>query len=294
MHATSTTHGRVIAGYVAGSRLNPKVPGGTHKVVSVAVNRDYAGPSTALTDAAEVTAVASDGAGGFMVTYNVDTTEEVVTLSADEDYGSHSDFPDIYNKRSGNRSHGLWEQTNSFFGPTEFDHFNVEGWSVVDWNTTQMDMVDSIRSGFVAYGTPTEVADLPMGTASYAGRVEGEIWSMEAANRSEAMAHLLAEFNLEANFADSTVGGMIDDFMVREPGDDYHSPEDGEIAIENGVIADSGFTADLTSPQLPNFEGDMTGQFFGPGAAEVGGVISGTDPMEGEVLQGWFGGTKQP
>ena len=204
------------------------------------------------------------------------------------------DAPDTYHKRTNNRSHFLSAYTNSFFGPAEFDHFNVEGWSVVDWNTTQTDMVDSIRSGFVVYGTPTDVTDLPMGTASYAGRMEGEIWSMDAAARSEAMSHLLADFNLEANFADSTVGGMIDNFMVREPGDDYHSPEDAEIAIENGEIADSGFTADLTSPQLPNFEGDMTGQFFGTDAAKVGGVISGTDSVEREVLQGWFGGTKQP
>ena len=295
LHATSsTTHGRVMAGYVVGSRLNPDVPGGTHEVVSVAVDRDYTGPSTALTDAAEVTAVASDGAGGFNVIYNIDSSPETVNLSAAEDYGSFPDAPDTYHKRTGDRSHFLSEYTNSFFGPSEFEYFNVEGWSVVDWNATQTDMVDSIKSGFVVYGTRTEVADLPMGTASYAGRVEGEIWSMEAAARSEAMAHLLAEFNLEANFADSTVSGMIDDFMVREPGDDYHSPDDGEIAIENGLIAASGFTADLTIPQEPTFTGEMTGQFFGPGAAEVGGVISGTDSTERAVLQAWFGGTKQP
>ena len=295
LQATSTTHGRVMTGHVVGDRLNPDVPGGTHEVVSVAVNRDYTVPSTALTDVAEVTAVASDGAGGFMVTYSFDGTPETVTLSAVEDYGSHPDFPDVHYKRTGNRSHSLYEQTNSFFGPAEFDHFNVEGWSVVDWNAVQTDMVVSIKSGFVVYGTRTEVADLPiMGTASYAGRVEGEIWSMEAADRTEAMAHLLAEFNLEANFADSTVSGMIDDFMVREPGDDYHSPDDGEIAIENGMIAASGFIADLTIPQEPTFTGEMTGQFFGPGAAEVGGVISGTDSTERAVLQAWFGGTKQP
>ena len=291
LHATSTTHGRVMAGYVAGRRLNSDVPGGTHEVVSVAVDRDYTGPSTALTDAAEVTAVASDGAGGFTVTYSVDGIDNVVPLSAD-DYGSQPDYPDIFSKRIANRSYALWSYTDSFFGPTEFDHFNVEGWSVADWNSSQTDMVESIKSGFVAYGTPTEVADLPAGTASYAGRVEGEIWSMDAAVRSEAMSHLLADFNLEADFANSTVGGMIHKIRVQEPGADDHVSATGEVAIQNGVIAQSGFTADLE--QAPYFTGDMTGQFFGTDAAEVGGVINGTDSVGREVLQGWFGGTKQP
>ena len=291
LHATSAAHGRVMAGHVTGRRLNPDVPGGT-KVLSVAVDRDYTGPSTALTDVAEVTGVASDGAGGFTVTYNFGGTFETVTLSANEDYGSHSDFPDIYNKRSGNRSRSLWEQTNSFFGPPEFEHFNVEGWAVGDWDTTDPDMVEFIKSGFVAYGTPTEMADLPAGTASYAGRVEGEIWPMDAAARFEAMAHLLADFNLEANFDESTVGGMIDNFRVQESDADDYDTVGGEVAIQNGMIAQSGFTADLV--QAPYFTGDMTGQFFGPGAAEVGGIISGTDEVGREVLQGWFGGTKQP
>ena len=154
-----------------------------------------------------------------------------------------------------------------------------------------MDMDESIKSGFVAYGTPTEVADLPMGTASYAGRVEGEIWSMDAAARSEAMSHLLAAFNLEADFAASTVGGMIHKIRVQEPGAVDHVPATGEVTIQNGMIAQSGFTADLV--QAPYFTGDMTGQFFGPDAAEVGGVISGTDSVGREVLQAWFGGTKQ-
>ena len=294
VHASSPPHGRVMLGYLAGERLNPRVPPGALSVQSVAVDRDYSAPSTSLTDTAEVTMVASDGAGGYQVTYNVGGNSQVVTLGVD-DYGSNPAFRDIFSERLGNRSYHLFEYTNSFFGPPEFDHFNVEGWSVADWNATQTDMLDAVKSGFVVYGTPTEVADLPSGTASYRGRVEGEIWSMDAAARPEAILDFfLAAFNLEADFATSTVGGMIDDIRLREPGDDDHSPVDVEVAIENGVIADSGFTADLSSPQLPNFTGDMTGQFFGPGAAEVGGVFSGTDPDENEVIQAWFGGTKQP
>ena len=292
LHAESTGHGRVMAGVFGGTstKPHPTIPEGDRSILSVAVDRDYLVPSTDLTDMASVTAVAGHGARGFRVTYNVDGTQEVVTLGAD-DYGSQPDAPDIYYSMTGDRGYSLGEQTASFFFPPEFDHFNVEGWAVVDFD--QMDMVESIKSGFVAYGTPTEVADLPAGAARYAGRVEGEIWSMDAAARSEeAMAHLLADFNLEANFDESTVGGMIDNFRVQESGADDYDTVGGEVAIQNGMIAQSGFTADLV--QAPYFTGDMTGQFFGPGAAEVGGIISGTDEVGREVLQGWFGGTKQP
>ena len=37
----------------------------------------------------------------------------------------------------------------------------------------------------------------------------------------------------------------------------------------------------------------MTGQFFGPAAAEVGGVLQGTRTGDNSVVYGYFGGTKQ-
>ena len=45
--------------------------------------------------------------------------------------------------------------------------------------------------------------------------------------------------------------------------------------------------------QTGRYEGTASGQFYGPAAAEVGGVFQGTHTGESSVLQGWFGGTKQ-
>jgi len=37
----------------------------------------------------------------------------------------------------------------------------------------------------------------------------------------------------------------------------------------------------------------MEGHFYGPAAAEAGGVLSGTLSDGDDVVRGWFGGTKQ-
>ena len=82
LHAESADHGRVMAGVFGGTstKPHPTIPEGAHAILSVAVDRDYSVPSTDLTDMARVTAVAGHGARGFRVTYNVDGTQEVVTL----------------------------------------------------------------------------------------------------------------------------------------------------------------------------------------------------------------------
>ena len=70
----------------------------------------------------------------------------------------------------------------------------------------------------------------------------------------------------------------------------------GELAISNGAISGNEFTADLAGSIDPGtFDGDMSGQFFGPAAAEVGGVMSGEYAKPGEtvVLHGFFGGKQQ-
>ena len=62
--------------------------------------------------------------------------------------------------------------------------------------------------------------------------------------------------------------------------------------LQNGTIANNELSAELVGRHdVADFTGNMTGQFFGPSAAEVGGVIDGeaTDT----VYEGWFGGKKQ-
>ena len=299
--AESQAHNRVLSGRIEGKRLSTRVPGGEQSTLSTAANRDYAVPrSTQLTDAAEVTAVESDGAGGFHVTYRLDGADERVQLGVG-DFGnsavSADEVTDTFHKRIANRSYGIWDpdsfwsRTNTFFGNPEFDYFNVNGWFVVNW--LDDDSAETVPTGFVVYGAPTEVADLPAGTARYAGRVEAESWPTSTTSRSD-MTRLTANFSLTADFADSTIGGMLDNLEASDPGGGNFSPVAGSAVLQNGAITGNQFNADFVGQQdVAGVDGNMEGQFFGPGAAEVGGVLTGTDSVEDAVIVGWFGGTKQ-
>ena len=66
------------------------------------------------------------------------------------------------------------------------------------------------------------------------------------------------------------------------------------MTISGGSIADSTFTADLTGTgdEDSRYEGDVSGQFFGPAAEEVGGVLEATHTGDSTILTGWFGGKR--
>ena len=86
------------------------------------------------------------------------------------------------------------------------------------------------------------------------------------------------------------------DFELQEGRVGEYGSVVGEVAISNGAISGNEFTADLAGSIDPGtFDGDMSGQFFGPAAVEVGGVMSGEYAKPGEtvVLHGFFGGKKQ-
>ena len=145
----------------------------------------------------------------------------------------------------------------------------------------------------MTYGVATEVADLPTGSATYSGRVAGNEWDGPSfiTNRGSFNGNL----SLTANFDAGSVGGSVTGIQYRAPGETDFGPFGGSLSFDNGAISGDGFTADLAGPQgqTGRYEGTASGQFYGPAAAEVGGVFQGTHTGESSVLQGWFGGTKQ-
>ena len=80
--------------------------------------------------------------------------------------------------------------------------------------------------------------------------------------------------------------------------DPYNQLPGSRIDVRDGRIADGEFTAELATadddPALDGFEGEMLGAFYGPGAAEVGGVFTAKRDSGGrdEVVVGSFGGEK--
>ena len=287
LNAARTSDNRVLVGSFGGKRapeFDVSVPEGDLSVSSVAVDRDWVASTVAPTDTAEVTAIESDGANGFQVTYRVDGAERRIHVH-EQSYASRYDGF-VLGARDADGFYGLADQTGAFIGTPEFDHFNVHDWWAVTF--TNDDTPASTRRGFVVYGASTEATDLPAGTATYEGRAHVQAWlpdSPSIGTRIDGSGRL----TLNADFAAGTVGGAIDQLNVPD------SPLT-RVAIENGQIRGSELSADLRGAGSgATFDGDLAGRFFGPQAAEVAGVLKGTlaDPSRATVVQGWFGATKQ-
>lgn len=287
MRALRTSDNRVIVGSFVGKRapeFDPSVPEGDLSVSSVAVDRDWVASTVEATDTAEVTAIESDGASGFHVTYRVDGVERRVHFEGQISHNSVDGF--LLGERDAHGLYFLEDQTGSFLGTPEFDHFNVLDWGVV--TLTNDGTAASTRRGFVVYGAATESTDLPAGTATYEGRAHVQAWLPDSPANSTRIDGS-GRLTLNADFAAGTVGGAIDQLDIPD------SPLT-RVAVENGQIRGSELSADLRGAQSgTTFDGNLAGRFFGPQAAEVGGVLEGTHagPTATTVVQGWFGGTKQ-
>ena len=291
LNASSDTHNRVLAGYFNGRQLN-STPGDNLPALSMATFVDRPGSSVRLTDSAGVTGVQRAGAGGFHVTYTVGGEAQTVLLEA-TDIGSQASSPYGYHERTGNRSYYLWDATGSFYNDPEFDHFSANVWAVTDWADEGYNFGASTSlSGYVVHGTPTEVADLPTGTANYSGRAFAQILPSDNPAGS-ARSLLRGSLALNADFGASTVGGMINGIEIRDPGQSSYRSTDRQWTIGNGSIVGGGFTADLTEPGNTGTDIDMVGNFYGPVAAEAAGILKGTLSDGDEVVRGWFGGSKQ-
>ena len=288
--ATSDVHNRVLAGYFSGEQLN-STSSDELPAQSTALFVDRPESDVSIISNAGVTGIQRDGAGGFHVTYSVDDVEETVHLEA-TDLATYAGSASSYHERVENRSYFLWDATNSFYIDPEFDHFNVNGWAMTDWAGEGYDLDTSTsRSGYAVHGTRTDADDLPTGTASYSGRAWVGILPADDTATS-ARSYLRGSLALNANFDASTVGGSISWNEMADHGQSYSSAN-RQWTLGNGAISDNGFTADLTESGDTGTDVDMECHFYGPAAAEAGGVLSGTLSDGDDVVRGWFGGTKQ-
>ena len=110
---------------------------------------------------------------------------------------------------------------------------------------------------------------------------------------------------LEANLDELSIGGRIDDITVQQPGSSEYAAlgQGNSIDIASAPIEEGRFTAqwvgsdtDEDSPAretVRGFGGTMLGEFYGPIAEEVGGVLSGqrdaTDTTPRQYFMGGFG-----
>jgi hypothetical protein len=151
-------------------------------------------------------------------------------------------------------------------------------------------------------GIRTATADLPSGTAVYVGGMRGDshLANDPSSSGRESMSGSL---RLTANFDDASLEGRISDIRVRpeppKPRVWSSLPDTTWFMIDNGRIVDGQFTADLTgmdsnanapmNQTVRGYEGGVLGEFYGPSAKEVGGVLNAS--RDDRVMAGAFGGT---
>ena len=196
----------------------------------------------------------------------------------------------ITSKRVGDRQYYLWDVSDSFYADSEFDYTNLAGWAITNYPAGSNNFGQSTSySGYMAYGTMTDVGELPVGTASYNGRAFAQILPVDD-TRGSARYSIRGDLSITANFAADTIDGSINGIEVRSPGDSGFSATSRVFNLGNGSITGNGFSADLTESGNASTSISMAGGFYGPSGEEVGGVLSGM--MSEGVVRGYFGGSR--
>jgi hypothetical protein len=134
-----------------------------------------------------------------------------------------------------------------------------------DWtdNSAPNGTVNSL-GGYLVVGQPTPPANIPTsGTATYTGLTEGAF-----ANSATSSIHdFNANFSATANFSARTLAVSTSGMMV----DDVSRPEHNYSGTLRYSAGSNQFSGQVTTPS--GGTGTATGQFFGPAAQEIGGVV---------------------
>ena len=259
--------------------------------LSAALARDFSNSRVSLSDDAWIKSVSSDGANGFHVTYVIGEVEETVHFAAG-DYGAGTSATGYYKEADGKR-YWLWSYTGSIagaqknMGSTEFRYFDAMG--------TEQN-VDGVSSrNYVTYGPRTDAGALPAGSAHYSGRMYADLYESDFPSNSDR-TRVRGSLRLTVDFGAGSVTGDIRRWRILAPGQTWETLPATEYAdISDGRIVDGQFTAAWTqvNPGAAAgeiFAGDLLGEFYGPNAEEVGGVLNGAN--DDQVIAGWFGGIR--
>ena len=277
--------------------------------LSVALWRDFRatdyGTAQPALGNAYVKSISSDGEGGFRITFVIDRRESPSHLpahlfSADNFMGSAVDNRLI--------PYALWSWTDSFAanpdaaaatdrtdGSSYYNYFDINGWQAGGALTGHF-------RGFMTYGVRTRRENLPSGSATYVGRLEAEMWRADSWQWSSRTS-VRGTIHLKANFNEGEIGGRIDDLRVRTLGagafqamSEGNSIEIASVPIDESHIVTEWIGNDPVANAPPHetirgFTGTLIGQFYGPSADEVGGVLSGrraaTATTPEQFLLGW-------
>jgi len=299
---TRSTEDSVKAGSAA-STLAALLPDETNRFapLSTLVERDSAA-STTTTSESHVKTISSDGNNGFHVTYVVGSDESAIHFEADDYVPRNRSF---YKEVEGVQ-YWFWSVTGAFNGTDK--NRGSSRYKYVDLGSTirgEADGEDHVtHRGYMSYGVRAAADGLPAGAANYSGTMDAETYLTSDPSRShrESMRGIL---RLTANFDDRTLEGMVLGIRARtrnQNNDGWNAwetlPETTHFEIGEGRIIDGQFTATLTGMDsdagvasrvnVRGYEGGILGEFYGPAANEVGGVLNAS--RQDRVMLGVFAG----
>ena len=236
-------------------------------------------------------------ADGWIVTVDGKTVE-----LHSSDLGAHPDLGErtYYKELDGNETVVFWPIEGNRLN--EFEYLNVFGFGHADGvpgaDSTTLEPSDYTRSSwvYIVHGTPTN--DMPIdGTATYDGRVIAREWRRDQATFSGQSTLYSGDFDMTANFGTTTTVTGALNFTAEQH---LAIPDQPPILITDGTIP---FTATVTDNRFSvsgmnidagrfnGYEIAINSGFFGPTAAEVGGILEGE--TANTLMHGYFAGKQQ-
>ena len=174
---------------------------------------------------------------------------------------------------------------------SEFDYFSVLAFDIGGLPDNKG------QRNFIVFGVETPAAAVPkQGKAIYhqSGWLEANVYRQRSSSDSYRQ-RISGNVRIVANFDMSALSGRIYSISGTEPGSTTRASwPTSSFSITDGTINSEGqFTAKLTgldsgtsvpfSRSVRGFVGTILGQFFGPNADELGGVLSGSRNFVGTV-----------
>ena len=287
----------VFYGYVRGVKERD-IASDDSPQFSAIVHRDWGNDESSLSGA---TATVEPSGDGYRITFTIDGVAQSVDVT-EADRGAFDSSPGTYQKSVNTATESkrvwLWRPIGSFPGQPEFDYLDVHGVSLALFTPgEEQTSVTDVQQAFLVRGTRTATSDMPSGTASYGGRLEAKEWMTATPGDYESAPEYRGDFTMTADFGAGSISATASN-MGHRPGSsgsfDYAGYATTGLTFE-GTVSGNAIVADTISGTgaFAGYGGSAQGAFYGPQAAEVGGVLSGENATGGTILQGWFAGRKQ-
>ena len=251
-----------------------------------------------------VKSIGRNQSGEYVIDYVLDGADEQVTIPMDNSMGGCPDDRSSCEVTVNGQTLSFWSITDDDDmasiqdGLGEFEYLASH---IVNYRPEDT----RYRTWFV-FGVRNE--ELPMGTATYHGRLNTQTWETDDPS-IDVRQFISGTMRIVANFDMRALEGRVYRIRGTEPGGYSRSRSTwptSSFTLTNGRIVNGQFTATLTGvdsdPNTPldesvrDFMGHVLGEFYGPDAEEVGGVVSATRDLAGtaddRVLHGFIGGRK--